>query len=149
PKDRRGDASMNQDLPPRASSLFREGIAETLSLLAAQGDALKKSGGLAQNVATEVVEELKNTLEWKRWATLSRVLPLLGEAAPDVFLTSVERSLNSHENPIQKLFGRTYHTGLLWALEVLAWHKDYLSRVALSLARMVPLPLPRNIANNP
>src|SRR4029077_2711166 len=138
-------------------SLLRKGIAETLTLLAGQKGSLRTSVGLADYVATSVVYEVLNTLDWKRWATLSPVLPMLAEAAPDNFLDALERALNAgDESPVPELFGqsedplfgRTYHTGLLWALEVLAWHPDYLSRVALCLARMAPFPLPANMANN-
>lgn len=157
PKDRRVYSTMARDLPVTTSALLREGLAETLTLLAGQKDALKTSVGLAEQVATAVVVELFDTLDWKRWATLSPFMPALAEAAPDIFLGAVDRALNSgNENPILELFGqnedpflgRTYHTGLLWALEVLAWHQDYLSRVALCLARMVRFPLPGNMANN-
>jgi len=150
-------ATMARDLPATTSALLREGAAETLTLLAGQKDALKTSVGLAEHVAIAVVAELFDTLDWKRWATLSQFMPALAEAAPDIFLGAVDRALNSgKDNPILELFsqnedpflGRTYHTGLLWALEVLAWHPDYLSRVALCLARMVRFPLPGTMANN-
>jgi hypothetical protein len=157
PKDKRPYAGMARDLPPTTSGLLREGIAETLTLLAGQRDSLRTSAGLADYVAASVVSEVLNTLDWKRWATLSPVLPALAEAAPDNFLDALEQALNAGDaSPIPQLFGqsedplfgRTYHTGVLWALEVLAWHADYLSRVTLCLARMVPLPLPANMANN-
>src|SRR5205814_6547865 len=46
------------------------------------------------------------------------------------------------------VFGRNYHCGLLWALEVLAWSPDHLSRVCLALAQLAHYPLPENAGNN-
>jgi hypothetical protein len=139
------------------SPTLRRATAETLALLAGQHHVLATSSGLATNVVERSVSTLLADADWKRWASLSGELSLLAEAAPDVFLSMVDHALNSgEENPLWQLFGasedplfgRTYHTGLLWALEVLAWHEDYLARVALCLARMVLFPLPHNMANN-
>lgn len=47
------------------------------------------------------------------------------------------------------MFGRNYHCGLLWALEVLAWNPDYLNRVCIYLTRLATYTLPRNMGNNP
>jgi hypothetical protein len=158
PSDRRSFAILPLDAPRITTGLFRKGLAESLALLAGQKHALKTSAGAAEHVADSVVSDLLDTADWKRWATLSRNMPLLAEAAPNVFLAALDRTLSlERDNPIQRcfgesedpLFGRTYHTGLLWALEVLAWHGDYLSRVALCLARMVSFPLPSNMGNNP
>jgi hypothetical protein len=139
------------------SSTLRRATAETLALLAGQNQALVTSAGLATYVAENTVQSLLAEADWKRWASLSGLLSLVAEAAPDAFLSAIDHALNAgEENPVRQLFeesedplfGRTYHAGLLWALEVLAWHQDYLSRVALSLARMVRFPLPQNMANN-
>src|SRR5205823_12886259 len=81
PKEKRFYAEMARDLPPTTSGLFREGIAETLTLLAGQKDSLRTSAGLPDYVATSVVSEALDTLDWKRWASLSPVLPALAEAA--------------------------------------------------------------------
>src|SRR5437879_1520222 len=140
---------MARDLPATTSSLLRRGLAESLALLAGQKDALKTSPGLPEYVATSVVAELLQTTDWKRWASLSDIMPLLAEAAPDVFISAVNAELRKGEESGLKpvfeanedpLFGRTYHHGLLWALEVLAWSPDYLSRVAICLAQLAALP---------
>jgi hypothetical protein len=139
------------------SPTLRRALAETVALLAGQGNVLGTSAGLSTSVAETIVHKLLKVTDWKRWASLSSILPLLAESAPDIFLSAVDDSLASIEEPSIKslfdesedpLFGRTYHTGLLWALEVLAWHPDYLSRVALCFARMVAFPLPQNMVNN-
>lgn len=140
-----------------SSPILRRALAETLALLGGQSGALDTTPGLAAHVAELTVANLLRDADWKRWASLSDMLSLLAEAAPDVFLSAVQESLMAQDESALKrlfdesegpLFGRTYHAGLLWALEVLAWNQDYLSRVALCLAQMVRFPLPQNMMNN-
>jgi hypothetical protein len=75
---------------------------------------------------------------------LNNLLPLLAEAAPGEFLDVVEKALNSDPCPFDEVFaqegddfmGRTYMSGVLWALETLAWDADYLSRVVICLGEL-------------
>ncbi|MGE5482864.1 MAG: hypothetical protein ACM3VX_08185, partial [Bacteroidota bacterium] len=76
--------------------------------------------------------------------SLNDLLPLLAEAAPGEFLDAVEKALRSNPCPFDEVFsqessgvfGRTYVSGLLWALETLAWDADYLSRVVICLGEL-------------
>lgn len=140
------------------SSALRKGIAETLALLGGQGSQLSCTPNLAKGVSEHVVFSLLKDADWKRWASLSSVLPQLAEAAPTVFLDAVDEALKDLESsPLKEvfdayegpIFGRNYHCGLLWALEVLAWCPDYLSRVSVALAQLAHFPLPQNVGNNP
>ncbi|NOY15604.1 MAG: hypothetical protein GXP23_01490 [Gammaproteobacteria bacterium] len=126
------------------SGRIREGIAETLALLGSRPRSLTScSQGKAEAVAVLTVRELLQNAQWDRWASLDGLLPLLAEAAPDEFLDMVEASLeNIDESPFHHVFaqegsggigGTIYTSGLLWALESLAWHPDYLPRVILVL----------------
>ena len=92
------------------------------------------------------------------WASLSDVLPLLAEAAPDVFLNAVDTASTGADPIIRKLFmdssqnmlaASSAHTYLLWALERLAWSPDYLGGAALALARLVRLDPGGRLANRP
>lgn len=143
---------------PAHSSILRQSLAETLALLGGQGKSLSCSPNLAGDVARQVVWQLLGKADWKRWASLSLVMTQLAEAAPNTFLEAVEEALVDVDNgPLKELFaayegsvfGRNYHCGLLWALEILAWHGDYLNRVSVALAKMSRYPLPRNAGNNP
>ena len=139
------------------SAALRNGIAETLALLGAQGNTLPCSSNLGADIADRVVSSLLTDADWKRWASLSPVMPQLAEAAPATFLDAVDSALASLTNgPLKEvfaayessIFGRNYHCGLLWALEVLAWSPDYLSRASVALARLARFPLPQNAGNN-
>ena len=144
--------------PETFSEALRKGIAESLALLGGQGSKLPCSPNLARGVADHVVFSLFKGADWKRWASLTSIMPQLAEAAPSVFLDAVDEALMDLESsPLKEVFtvyegsffGRNYHCGLLWALEVLAWCPDHLSRVSVALARLAHFQLPQNAGNNP
>jgi hypothetical protein len=93
------------------------------------------------------------------WSSLEDVLPLLAEAAPEAFLEAAETGLSGATPVLGKLFTdgdglaapflSSPHTGLLWALENLAWSADYLGRVSLLLARLARLDPGGKLGNRP
>ncbi|MCG8037326.1 MAG: hypothetical protein JAZ19_09825 [Candidatus Thiodiazotropha taylori] len=125
------------------SGTLREGISETLALLGNQGDALKNcSANKPETTAMLIIRELFEANDWRTWASVNHLLPNMAEGAPREFLDSVQRALSSDTCPFDEVFkqeghgtfGGTYISGLLWALEGLAWSDDYLVRVATLLA---------------
>jgi hypothetical protein len=125
------------------SADLRTGLAEALALLGSHPRALVSvANGMPERLASSVVGELLDGADWTRWATLNSVLPELAEASPEAFLTAVEEATETTDGPMDVLrgqerggvTGRTYLSGLMWALETLAWNPDYLSRVATALA---------------
>lgn len=127
------------------SEIMRKGIAETLALIGSRPQALSScTDGKAENTAILVIRRLLDKANWERWASLDSLMPLLAEAAPDEFLDAVESVLIDLGNaPFHKIFeeegsggigGWNYMSGLLWALETLAWSPAYLSRVGVILA---------------
>ena len=127
------------------SYFLRNGIAEGVALLGSHGKELINCySGKAETVASLIVRELLNDAEWIVWASLDRFLPLLAEASPNEFLNALESGLNSNPSPFDMIFsqeipgstGRTYLSGLLWALETLAWDTDYLTRVVIILGEL-------------
>jgi hypothetical protein len=74
-------------------------------------------------------------------------------------LDAVESALKKpDETPFCALFGQersggitgtNYMTGLLWALETLAWHPDYLTRVTMILGQLAEIDPGGNWANRP
>lgn len=128
------------------SGKLRKGLADTLALLGARSDASDLPGGSGQDWASRIVREVfeRADEDWRRWATLADVLPLLAEAAPDQFLSAVERGIREGNSNLENLFrdqdsamwSRSPHTYLLWALERLAWSPTHLPRAALALARL-------------
>lgn len=159
PKEDRFAASIHgKDL--KHSSLLRKGLSETLALLGSRPQALSQcSLGKPETTALLVVRQLLNKAHWERWASLDTHMPLLAEAAPDEFLDAVESVLvDLSSAPFHEIFaqegtgglgGSTYMSGLLWALESLAWNSDYLPRVSVILADIASIDPGGNWANRP
>jgi len=131
------------------STALRRGLAETLALLGSRARVLSvASHGLAETVSARVVRTLLHGADVVRWFALHDLLPVLAEAAPDTFLESVQSVLEvPSESPFGRLFaqeggpigGRTYTSGLLWALEALAWHPRYQARSIMLLAALASI----------
>jgi hypothetical protein len=127
------------------SRILRRGLAEALALLGSHPTALTScSTDTAETTAALSVREILADADWVLWASLNDVLPMLAEAAPREFLKAVEAALQSDPCPFDELYsqesgglsGRTYISGLLWALETLAWDGNYLSRVVICLGEL-------------
>ena len=141
------------------SNSLREGLAESLILLAvvveeAHQPELPICNRLSHRLVTNL---LANKFNPTRWASLAGLLPRLAEAAPDAFLTSLADDLAMERPAVLSLFEEegaplrsgTRHPHLLWALEILSWYPDYLSRSALALARLDKIAPEIKIANRP
>jgi hypothetical protein len=142
------------------SGAFREGISETLVLLAVHGGHLFKSrlGVDTEIEAVRVVRDLLPTpLTTRILEANDRDLPTYAEAAPDEFLSILERDLKSKDPAVLGLlrpadtgvFGSPSRTGLLWALEGLSWSPVTLPRAASILARLAQVEINDNWVNKP
>ncbi|MDD5355485.1 MAG: hypothetical protein PHY56_02990, partial [Candidatus Omnitrophica bacterium] len=158
PKEERFAASIHGKVLQHSESL-RKGMAETLALLGSRPSALSFcSRGKAELVATLTVRALLKDANWVVWASLGNHLSMLAEAAPDEFLDAVENALlDPVKSPFNALFaqegsgvsGWNYTSGLLWALETLAWHPDYLVRVTMLLGELAVIDPGGTWANRP
>ena len=166
-----GERNPKLDLPPEErltasikgktqqySSGLRGGMAETLALLGSNPRALKScSDGKAEATAVLSVRGLLKDGDWKTWASLNDQLPLIAEAAPDEFLDQVEAALLNPKSPFKDVFaqesqgvmGSNYLTGLLWALETLAWAPEHLIRVIAILGELAAIDPGGNWSNRP
>ena len=140
------DFSENEDSQYHSNCL-KKGIAETLALLRNHGEVLTEcSLRTRDQTIVRTVRETLGNADWTLWASLDEVLPLMAEAAPDIFLNIVEEQLRSNPSPFDDLFfqenqkkgvfGRSYIAGLLWSLETLAWNKEHLTQVTLLLGKL-------------
>lgn len=117
----------------RYSESLRKGFAESLALLGSHPQALNHcSADKAETIAVLAIREIFEDADWVLWGSLNNLLPLLAEAAPNQFLNAVEEALQARLCPFNDLFaqegngitGGNYMTGLLWALETLAWDEQ-------------------------
>jgi hypothetical protein len=126
------------------SGHLRAGVGETLALMAGTQVPPFADGTTGQDWADRIVNKLFDRVtDWEGWATLDEVLVSLAEASPDNFLNAVDSIVTGEEPIAVSLFrqedsywGGPEHSGLLWALELLAWSPKYLSRVAVQLAQL-------------
>lgn len=158
PEDKRAFANLYGKAREHSGAL-RDGICETLVLLAVHGNALfQPRTGI--NVRAEVdalIRRLLTPLTPEKLLSQTGNLPLYAEAAPQEFLRIIEEDLRSPDPQVYLLmkpadtgiFGGCPRTGLLWALENLAWKPDQLPRTALILAKLSERKINDNWANKP
>jgi hypothetical protein len=127
------------------SPALRKGLAEGLALLGSMPGALINcSQGKAEATAVLAIRDIFENADWVLWGSLNNLLPVLAEAAQDEFLAAVENALCLSPCPFDELFsqegdgitGGNYLTGLLWALEGLAWDEKYIVRVCVILGEL-------------
>jgi hypothetical protein len=145
---------------PAYSEWLKDGLATTLLLIAVWNKQaeLRLGIGAGQQFANELIGGLPGlTTNHRLLASLRDELPLLAEAAPDPLLAALERMLEGEAKAIHSLFdeaegllfARARHTGLLWALETLAWDPDYFHRAIMVLARLATIDPGGRLGNRP
>ena len=157
PTEERYAASIHGKVLKHSADL-RQGMTETLALLGIYGDKLTNcSQHKPEATAVVVIHEIFEQADWQLWGSLNNLLPTLAEAAPGEFLSSTESALQQTPCPFDDLFaqegngisGQNYMTGLLWALESLAWSEEHVVRVAVILAELASHNPGGNWANRP
>ena len=138
------------------SRALRNGICETLVLLAVHGNDLfeRRLGIDVEHCVSRLIERL---LTLDKLMSHQDDLPRYAEAAPNTFLSLIEDDLGQSEPTLKgllkpvgdPLFIGPSRTGLLWALECLAWNPRNLSRVSLILAQLALTEIDDNWANKP
>ena len=154
PEDQRWAAGVYGKVRKHSAAL-REGICETLVILSVHGNILFKDR-LGVDVAGRVSSLIRKLLTPLSDKLLSQRedLPHYAEAAPDEFLSIIEEDLRKPQpvvfdllKPAENFLSSPMRTGLLWALECLAW--KHLVRVSLILARLSKPAIDDNCANRP
>jgi addiction module HigA family antidote len=142
------------------SSALREGICETLVILSVHGNNLFQ-GRLGIDVEARVsvlIRKLVTPLTLEKLLSHEHDLPRYAEAAPDEFLRIIEDDLQRNDPAVFGLlkpvnsssFGASpSRTGLLWALECLAWKPQSLPRVSAILAQLSRPKINDNWMNKP
>jgi hypothetical protein len=145
------------------SSDLREGIAEVLALLGARGQAVTIGSETVQSWLRRVLFQLFQRANEDRagqlWASLTDVLPLLAEAAPNEFLGAVQLGLDGEKPLLGAMFadeeGSSFvsvsspHTGLLWGLENVAWSSEHFGLAVEQLARLAEVDPGGRLSNRP
>ncbi len=161
PEDQRAYANLYGKSREHSGAL-RNGICETLVLLAVHGNSVfgKRLGMDLEAEVSLLIRRLltgDDGLNAKKLQSQQGNLPLYAEAAPQEFLKIIEEDLKSADPRVYSLmtpassgvFGNCPRTGLLWALENLAWNADTLPRVCLILAKLSERKINDNWVNKP
>ena len=144
PPEERYAASIHGKVPSYSPAM-RSGLAEGLAILGCYAEACSNCTlGNADITAVLAIRDIFDGADWTLWGSLNGLLPTLSEAAPKEFLDAVETALRSSPCPFDELFaqegvgitGSNHMTGLLWALEGIAWDEQYLVRVCDLLAEL-------------
>lgn len=144
------------------STDLRNGLARSIALLGSRGDEVRLSGGRsarqwAERVVWSLIQHANEDDSAQLWASLSDVLPLLAEAAPDVFLRATADGAGGAQPLLGALFqdqedswhASSPHTGLLWALDCVAWSPRHLGFSAEVLAKLAEIDPGGKLSNRP
>jgi len=142
------------------SDHLRNGLMTTLLHMAVLHEpaGFTVAGGHPQAFVNELVRSLPGlSSDHRLMASLGQDLVLLAEASPNFFLEALERQLEGASPSIRPIFDEypgmltpvTYHSGLLWALEVLAWDSVLLDRAVLCLAKLAAIDPGGKLDNRP
>jgi addiction module HigA family antidote len=159
PEDKRPFASL-YGKKREFSGALREGVCETLVLLAVHGNDLfsKRLGLNLEDGVNLVVRHVLTPLTPEKLLSQSHDLPFYAEAAPEEFLAIIEQDLQSSQPQVYALMkpastalfgGGCLRSGLLWALESLAWKPERLLRVSKILAKLAERKITDNWVNKP
>ena len=141
------------------SNALRTGVCETLVMLSVHGSTLfrKRLGVDVGPYVAALVKRLLTPFTSDKLRSHDRDLPGYAEAAPEQFLTLLEEDLKRPEPVLQDLlkpvgpglFDHPARTGMLWALERLAWNPRTFMRVVVILARLSEAEIDDNWVNKP
>jgi hypothetical protein len=148
---------------PIYSGDLRRGVAEMLALFGAKGlDVSVGAVGIEtwlRGVLRRLFARANDDLTGQLWASLTDVLPMLAEAAPDVFLQALGVGLEGDMPLLRMMFAdneeanplsiSSPHTGLLWALETVAWSSEHFGQVVEQLARLAEVDPGGRLSNRP
>ena len=137
------------------SGWVREGLVQSLILISIPqvGVSIRDP----QSSVDRIIGNLLSNARGETWVSIDRELPLIAEASPQLFLQYVSRSLSHRPPEIMDMFKEkpgfvvpmASHTGLLWALEELAWMPLYFKNACLLLHKLATLDPGGSLANRP
>ena len=127
----------------RHSLQLRKSMIVSLIMLTEREDSNGRctfSTHISEECTSLVGQVFRSVDSLNHWRTICTNLPAFIEAAPDVVLRTLEDESSKADSPLWELFkatddflfGRTFYTHILWALENVMWDRRYAAR-ALNL----------------
>ena len=156
PEDKRWAAGLYGKVRHHSAAL-REGICETLVIFSVYGNTLfqDRLGIDVADYVSSLIRKILTPLSLDKLLSHNNDLPHYAEAAPDEFLNLLEEDLRQPQPVVlgllkpteSSLFDTPTRSGLLWALECLAW--KHFGRVNLILAQLSEPVINDNWVNKP
>lgn len=142
------------------SQWLRDGMMNTLLHMAVLHEQAEfiVAGMTPQEYVNSIVRSLPGlSSDHRLLASLEDQMALLAEAAPIPFLEALERLLEGGAAGIRPIFeehkdlisSHSYHCGVLWGLELIAWDPQLLLRTSLCLARLAEVDPGGSLSNRP
>lgn len=158
PEDDRWAAAI-YDKKRAYSEALRDGICETLVILSVHGNNWfqKRLGTDFERLVADLVRQLLTPLTPEKLLSHNHELPYYAEAAPDEFLEIIQEDLSGPKLTVLELlkpvkpgvFSSPLRSGLLWALECLAWKPQNLLHISKILAQLSGTRIDDNWLNKP
>lgn len=144
----------------KSSNALRASVAETLVILATHGGAHLQScsNSIIQSKIDNLVSKLLADNSANNWLSQNGLLRVYAEAAPVAFLEAVRRELRATDSvfdvmfrPVQKggHMSSPNRTDVLWALESMAWSRQYVHDACYALVELCKYPCNDNWVNKP
>ena len=131
------------------STELQTGLALNFCILACRGVERRTEfcGSPAQDWINRVFEKLNREVDFIDFINgKAGLLSYFAEAAPDAFMEALEECLQGNEDGIKWLLticedefsftGENRATGLMWALQRLAWNQDYFERIVRAIVEL-------------
>lgn len=140
--DKRGDFIQTPTTSSTFSSNLKEGLCETLAIISILGEKYGIDTIIPDIFVDRIIQLIleKDTVVWR---SLSSNLMILAEASPIVFLNNLERILKDKSALAffeeQQGFLHTSNdlAPLLWCLNIIGWMPENLTRVTLTLCKLI------------
>ncbi len=145
-KDKRFFANVYEKIYKYSYNL-QKGLSETVALLGCSDYKFDHAENKVNYFANNVLHAIFNNPSWQHIATLNEYIPTLAESAPSEFITIINSLCNNNSIIMSQLIeqegdgitGGCYISGLLWALERLAWNPSYYTDAILLLGKLAEI----------
>lgn len=126
------------------SKEIKKSVLETLAIIKSLFVKFLNCQKEIKKIEWYIVREILEKANWKVYASLDELLPLLAEIGEEEFLTQLEKFIKYNEKELEQLcsekeesvFNKDYTTGLYWSLELLAWNPIYIMLVFEILGKL-------------
>lgn len=139
------------------STWLRNGLSESLALMSVYHEQTINYSSLDVFINQLVEGLISSVKDWKMLASLDDFMPWFAESSPESFLKGINDLIKVMPSIFKELmkddddfiFGECKHSGLLWAIESLAWDPSFFSRAVEILVKLSKIDPGGRYSNRP